>query len=116
MRTCLRNCECRGKAAHHRFRDADNVMATGLRVPGRAKVVRHPVAAEVQLWKFRSIRVPLEDDAFAPVMPDWRSHDDVLVDEHFTFLSRFFLQNFGIESRESVSRVSVYGTVLVREE
>lgn len=51
------------EAARDGLRDANKVVSTGLRVSGCSPGVGHAVAAEVQLGKLGSVRIPLKDDA-----------------------------------------------------
>src|SRR5262249_3845994 len=81
MRGSLSDNESRAQPATHGFGNSDDMVSAGCRVPGCAVVIRTAVSTEIELLEFGPVAVPLKHDRFGPVMPDWRTNNQVRVNE-----------------------------------
>src|SRR5882762_1080271 len=107
--------ESRGKAASHRFGDAQDMVAAGLGVARSTVVVGDAVAADVEFVEFGAVSIPLEDDGLGPVMPDGSADDDVLVDQDRGVRDGPASHSFGIQSNYTFVFVKIDGAVLTGE-
>src|ERR1700687_3888749 len=100
-----RDDKSRAQAPLHLFSNSDDVVGPGAGVTRCTEVVVQALAPKVQLYKFSSIGVPLEDNAFCPVMPERRAHNKILIDENVVItigIAARRVKAVSIECRESV--------------